>query len=157
MKYVLQQDDTRYRYADGEGIAVVNFAPVALFSEVKLTTSSAKHLEKVDNLHIIGIMHKLSTSQQQTKELMYGFKESQATRRQEITNNKTEKGTFFVKTRPTDMFGFADQDKVQHGLGYTLTLKQNNNNGPIIRTAAADAAKIVIKDIGWYILHFTPS
>ena len=113
MKYVLKQDDTRY--ADGDGIAVVNFGPVALFSEVKLTTSSAKHLEKVDNLHIIGIMHKLSTSQQQTSELMYGFEESQATRKQERANNKTEKLTFFVKTRLTDMFGFADQEKVQHG------------------------------------------
>ena len=42
-------------------------------------------------------------------------------------------------------------------MGYTLTLKRNNNNDPIIRTAGVDAAKIVIKDIGWYIPHIKPS
>ena len=34
---VLKNDDTRY--ADGDQISLVNFGPVALFSEVKLTTS----------------------------------------------------------------------------------------------------------------------
>ena len=36
-----------------------------------LTTSSGNHLEIVDNLHTIGLMNKLLTSQQQTSELMY--------------------------------------------------------------------------------------
>ena len=74
---------------------------------------------------------------------MYGFEESQATRRLELTTNKTEKGTFFVSIKLSDLFGFADQEKVTYGLGYTLTLKRNNNNDPIIRTAGVDAAKIV--------------
>ena len=64
----LKQDDTRY--ADDDQINLINFGPVALFSEVKLTTSSGKHLEKVSSLHIISLMHKLSTSQQQASELM---------------------------------------------------------------------------------------
>ena len=42
---VLKNDDTRY--ADGDEIALVNFEPLALFSEAKLTTSSKKHLEKL--------------------------------------------------------------------------------------------------------------
>ena len=84
---------------------------------------------------------------------MYGFEESAAIRRQELTNNKTEKGTFFVSIKLIDSFGFADHKKVISGLGYTLTLKRNNNNDPIIRTAEVDAAKIVIKDIGWHIPH----
>ena len=42
-------------------------------------------------------------------------------------------------------------------MGCNLSLKRNNNNDAIIRTAAADEAKIVIRDIGWYIPHFTPS
>ena len=41
---ILKNDDTRY--ADGGQISLVNFGPVALFSEVKLTTSSGKHLVK---------------------------------------------------------------------------------------------------------------
>ena len=47
---VLKQDEPRY--ADGDQISVNNFGPVALFSEAKLTTSSGKHLEKVDILHM---------------------------------------------------------------------------------------------------------
>ena len=152
---VLKNDDTRY--ADGDQISLVNFGPVALFSEAKLTTSSGKHLEKVDNLHPICSMHKLLTSTHQTSQLMYGFEESQATRRQELTNNKTEKGTFFVRIRLSDIFGFADQEKLTYGLGYSLTLKRNNNNDPIIRDNGVDAAKINIKDISWYIPHYVPS
>ena len=59
---VLKNDDTRY--ADGDQISLVNFGPVALFSEAKVTTSSGKHLEKVDNLHPISLMYKLLTSNQ---------------------------------------------------------------------------------------------
>ena len=138
---VLKYDDTRY--ADGDQISLVNFGPVALFSEAKLTTSSGKHLEKVDNLHPIL--------------MMYGFEKSQATRRQELTNNKTEKGTFFVTIKLKDLFGFADQEKITYGLGYSLTLKRNNINDSIIRDNGVDAAKINIKDISWYIPHYTPS
>ena len=152
---VFKNDDTRY--ADGDQISLVNFGPVALFSEAKLTTSSGKHLEKVDNLHPISLIYKLLTSNQQTSQLMYGFEESQATRRQELTNNKTEKGTFFVRIKLTDIFGFADQEKITYGLGYTLTLKRNNNNDSIIRDNGVDAAKIIIKDISWYIPHYIPS
>ena len=152
---VLKNDDTRY--ADGDQISLVNFGPVASFSEAKLTTSSGKHLEKSDNLHPISLMNKLLTSNQQTSQLMYGFEESQATRRQELTNNKTEKGTFFVIIKLTDILGFADQEKITYGLGYTLTLKRNNNNDPIIRDNGVDAAKINIKDISWHIPHYTPS
>ena len=57
-------------------MSLISFGPGALFSETKLTTSSGKQLEKVDNLHIISIIHKLATSQQQTSELTYGFEES---------------------------------------------------------------------------------
>ena len=152
---VLKNDDTRY--ADGDQISLVNFGPVALFSEAKLTTSSGKHLEKVDNLHPISLMYKLLTSNQQTSQLMYGFEESQATRRQELTNNKTEKGTLFVRIKLTDIFVFADQEKITYGLGYSLTLKRNNNNDSIIRDNGVDAAKINIKAISWHVPHYVPS
>ena len=90
---VLKNDNTIY--ADGDEISLVNFGPVVLISEAKLTTSSSKHLEKVDNLHPICLMHRLLTYNQQTSQLIYGFEESQATRRQELTTNKTEKKVLF--------------------------------------------------------------
>ena len=92
---ILKNDNTRY--ANGNEISLVNFGPVALFSEAKLTTSSGKHLEKVDKVHPHSSMYKLLTSTQQISQLMYGFEESVAIRRQELTNNKTEKVTFFCE------------------------------------------------------------
>ena len=86
---VLKNEDTRFN--DGDETNLVNFGPVAFLSEAKLTTSSAKQPEKVDNLHPICLMYKLLTSSQQTSQLMYGFEESTTIRRQELTNNKTEK------------------------------------------------------------------
>ena len=94
---VLENDDTRFN--DGDEISLVKFGPIALFSEAKLTTSSGKHLEKVDNLHPICLMYKHLTSSQQISQLMYGFEESTTIRRQELTNKKTEKGTFFCENK----------------------------------------------------------
>ena len=65
-------------------------------------------------------MYKLLTSQQQTSQLMYGFEESIAIRRPELTKHKTEKGTFFVRIKLKDLFGFADQEKIIYGLGYMI-------------------------------------
>ena len=76
---VLKNNNTRY--ADNDQISLVNFGLVALFSEAKLTTSSGKHLEKIDNLHPICLMYKLLTGTQQTSQLMYGFEESRTIRR----------------------------------------------------------------------------
>ena len=152
---VLKNNNTRY--ADGDEIGLVNFGPISLFSEAKLTTSSGKHLEKVDNLHLISLLYKLLTSTKSTSQLLYGFEENLSVRRQELTNNKNEKGTFFVRIKLKDLFGFAHQEKITYGLGYTLTLKRNNNNDAILRSVGVDAAKVVIKDIGWYIPHYVPS
>ena len=65
---VLKNDNTGY--TNGDEINLVNFGPVSLFGEAKLTTRSGKHLEKVDNLHPISLMYKLLTSTQQTSQLM---------------------------------------------------------------------------------------
>ena len=106
---VLKNNNTRY--ADGDEISLVNFGPISLFSEAKLTTSSGKHLENVDNLHAVSLIHKLLTSTKSTSQLIYGLEEDTTIRRQELTNNKNEKGTFFVRIKRKDLFGFADQEK----------------------------------------------
>ena len=69
-------------------------------------------------------MYKLLTSTQQTSQLMNGFDESVIIRKQELTNNKNEKGTFFVRIKLKDLFGFADQEKNNLWIGlhsYTQT------------------------------------
>ena len=56
-----------------------------------------------------------------------------------------------------DLFGFADQEKITYGLGYQLILKRNSNNDAIFRHNDAGEAKIVINQIDWNIMHYTPS
>ena len=136
---------------------MVNFGPSALFIEAKLVTGSGKHLEKVDNLHPVCLMYKFLTSTQQTSQLMYGFEESEATRRLELTKYKKSKGTYFVRIKLTDVFGYADQEDITYGLGYTLTLKRNKSNDAIVRDNAIALAKIDLKDICWYIRQYIPS
>ena len=62
------------------------------------------------------------TSSQLTSKLMYGFEESEATRRLEPTNHKEMRKTL------TGVFGHADQENITSGLGYNLSLQRNNNN-----------------------------
>ena len=71
----------------------VKFGPVASISEANLTTSSGKHLEKDDSLHANSIMRNFSAFNQQTCEFLDGFEESENTRREELANNRTERGT----------------------------------------------------------------
>ena len=71
-------DDTRY--ADGDEIALTNFGLIAFFSEAKVTNSSGKHPDKVYNLHTVNLKNNILPSQQQTRELLYGFEESEAIR-----------------------------------------------------------------------------
>ena len=68
-------------------------------------------MEKTDSFYTVSFMNKLLNSGQHTNELMYGFEESQATRRLELTTNETEKGTFFVNIELYDLFGFDDKKK----------------------------------------------
>ena len=68
-----------------------------------------------------------------------------------------KKETFYNRIRLIDIFGFADQEKITYGLGYNLTLKRNSNNDVVHRIAARANAKIVIKDIAWYVEKFTPN
>ena len=95
-------------------------------------------------MHPISLLIKLLTSTSQTSQLLYGFEESTTIRRQELTNNKNEKGTFFVRIKLKDLFGFADQEKITYGLCYTLTSKRNTNNDAILRANGTYAAKIDI-------------
>ena len=64
---------TNNRYVDGNDIRLVNLGPIALFSNYKSTTSSGKHLEKIDHAHIVSLMYKLLTSSKGSDDLSIGF------------------------------------------------------------------------------------
>ena len=139
---VLKNDNTRF--VDGNQISLINLGPIALFSEASIRTSSGKHLEKIDNLHCVSLMYKMLCTIKNTSEPMYGFEIDNAVRRLELTNNKTEKGTFFVRIKLKDIFGFADQEKITYGLGYQLILKRNTDNDAIFRTIRRWQQKLLL-------------
>ena len=112
---------TGNRYANGNDIRVVNPGPIALFSNYKLTTSSGKHLEEINNAHIIPLMYKLTTSARDTDELSIGFDRSRDRRKLQLTDNKSQEGKFQLRIFLRVVFGFAEhQEKCIFGLGYRL-------------------------------------
>ena len=46
------------RHGNGNDIKLVNLAPIALFSNFKLRTSSGKHLEDISHAHLVFLLYK---------------------------------------------------------------------------------------------------
>ena len=79
------------RYANGNDIRLVNLGPIALFSNLKLTTSCGKHLEDISHAHLVSLMYKLITSSKDSNDLSIGFDNSRNRRRDELALNKNKK------------------------------------------------------------------
>ena len=144
------------RYVDGNDIRLINLAPIALFSIYKLTTSSGKHLKKIDHAHIVTLLYKLLPSSKGSEDLSIGFDHDRGKRQRELTNNKNIKGKNNVRICPKDIFGFAEhQEKATYGLGYKLNLTRNTDNAVINKGNAINNAKVKINSIEWYVPHYT--
>ena len=149
---------TNNRYVDGINIRLVNLEPIALINNYKLTTSSGKHLEKIDHAHIVSLMYKLLTSSKGSDDLSIGFDRDRNRRQRELTNNKTQKGKHHIRIYLKDIFGFAEhQDKGTYGLGYKLTLTRKSDNAVLNKDNAINLGRIKINGIEWYVPHYTPS
>ena len=145
------------RYANGNDIRLVNLGPVALFSNLKLTTNSGKHLEDISHTHLVSLIYKLITSSKDSNDLSIGFDYSRNRRRDELALNKSIKGKYHVKVMLKDVFGFAEhQEKATYGLGYKLTQTRNKDNAVIDKAVGIADARIRIDHIHWY-THYTPS
>ena len=139
---------TKNRYLDGNDIRLVNLGPIAFFSSYKLTTSSGKHLEKIDHAHTVSLMYKLITSSRGSDDLSIGFDRDRNRRQRELTKNKTQKGNYHVRIYLKDVFGFAEyQQKATYGLGYKLTLTRNTDNAVLNKGNAINNDKIKINAI----------
>ena len=53
---------TNNRYVGGNDIRLGNVAPIVLFSNYKLTTSSGKHLEDFSHAHMVSLLYRLLIS-----------------------------------------------------------------------------------------------
>ena len=158
INYDVLKAATSNRYADADDIRLINLGPIALFSNYKLTTSSDKHLENIDHAHIVSLMYKLLSLSRNSDDLSIGFHRSRDKRKQELLNNKTQKGKFQLRIYLKGVFGFAEyQQTGTFGLSYRLTLTTNTDNAVLNKNDATNNAKIIINGIEWYVPHYIPS
>ena len=120
---------------------MVIIGPVALSNKYRLTGSSGKEMEEIDNVHVKCLMHKLLSSSRDSDDLAIGYHRSNEVREKELTNNKTTKGNYHVRIYSRNIFGFAEhQDNCTYGLGYKLTLQRNSDNHASSHRAGATTA-----------------
>ena len=75
-----------------------------------------------------------------------------------VINNSDPKGTFSFRIPLKHIFRFCEgYDKVVHGLKHTLTLTRNDDEDAIFRDNAADAGKITLSKIAWFMPEVTPA
>ena len=56
------------------------------------------------------------------------------------------------------IFGFCeDYDKIVYGLKHNLTLVRKTDDDAIVRGAAADAGKVSLDKISWFMPHVIPA
>ena len=79
-------------------------------------------------------------------------------RKHYVINNSEPKGTFSFRVPLKHIFGFCeDYDKVVYGLKHTLTLTRNDGEDAIFRANVANAGKITLSKIFWFMPHVIPA
>ena len=122
------------RYADGDHIRLVNLGPIALFDKYRLTGSSKKEIDEIDNAHVICLMHKLISSSSDTDILSIGSHRSIEARERELTTNNKTKGIYVVRISLKDVLLFQKIKIILLMiLGYILTLQRNSDNHVLSR------------------------
>jgi len=83
-----------------------------------------------------------------------GFK----TRQSCLIQQPTAKGTFSFRIPLKHMFGFCeDYDRIVYGLKHTLTVVRKSVDDAIFRANAADAGKVSLNKISWFVPHVLPA
>ena len=148
---------TNNKYADNIEVWLVNLGPITFISKYNLTNKSGKHLEDVNNAHIVVLMYKLITSSRGSGDLSIGFDRNR-NRRRELINNKNKKGKYHVRIMLKDIFVFSEhQEKASFGLGYKLTLTGNSDNSVLNKDNAINIGENKNIAIEWYVPHYKQS
>jgi len=75
-----------------------------------------------------------------------------------IIQKPDPKGTFSFRIPLKHIFGFCDDDeKIVYGFKHQLTLVRKGDNDAIFRNNAADAGKIVLAKLYWYMPRVLPN
>ena len=153
------------RYADGDHIRLEKIGSIAILNKYRLTNSSGKEMREIENAHVIRLMYKSTSSNRDSDDLSIGFHRSTVARERKLTNNKTTKKNYLVRTYLKDIFSFAEhQDNCTYSLGYESTLQRNSNNRVLSHRPGAKnaenlalAGRIIIDDKSLYVPHYTPN
>ena len=86
---VIKKNDNS-RYANGNDIRLVDTGPIALFSNFKVTTSSAKQLEYIIHAHRESLRYKLLISSNDSDDLSFHF-DRDRNRKQNQINKESHK------------------------------------------------------------------
>jgi len=169
-KLVENADDAVY--ADADVIALTNNAMMHLFNNMKYQLSG----QEIESLFhpghattMLGLLKFPDDFQKSTGLNQLWFKDTGATAhlqnntgfgvRQQYSIQKPDpNGTFSFRVPLKHIFGFCDDyEKVVYGFKHQLTLVRKCDNDAIFRNNAADAGKVVLSKLSWYMPHLLPN
>ena len=159
-------------YADTDVIALANNALMHLFSQISYYMSN----QEIETLFhpgqattMLGLLKYPNGFQLAQGLNQLWYKDGAATasiadnagfavRHGYLIKKPTIKGTFSFIVPLSHIFGFCgDYDKVVYGMKQTLTLVRKSDDDAIFRAAAADAGKVNLDKISWFMPHVVPS
>ena len=127
---------------------------------MRLSSFGSKKLETVDHVYLASLIYKFLSDNEEDMMIIFKKETESAidpVKRNRMLNDNDEKGTIFTRVYLKDVFGFIRHlDKINFGLGYTLTMKRADSGNSIYRTLGEEA-KVENKDSIWYVRHDTPS
>jgi len=159
-------------YADADVITLTNNAMMHFFSNIKYQLSG-QEIEPVFHpgqaTTMLGLL-KYPDDCQKSKGLnQLRMKDSHTTahlqnntgfgvRQQYVIQKPDPKCTFSFRVSLKHIFGFCDDyQKVVYGFKHQLTLVRKGDNDAIFRNNAADAGKVVLTKLSWYVPHVLPN
>jgi len=162
-------------YADADVIMLTNNAMMHLFNNIKYQLSR----QEIESLFhpgqattMLGLL-KFPDDFQKSKGLnQLWFKDNGTdvsvagnninngfvARQEYIIRKPDPNGTFSFRVSLKHIFGFCDDyEKVVYGFKHQLTLVRKGDNDAIFRAAVADAGKVVLSKLSWYMPHVLPN
>ncbi|XP_067947059.1 uncharacterized protein [Watersipora subatra] len=159
-------------YANADAVALINNGIRHLFRDARYALSG-QEIESVlylgQSTTMLGLLkyHDDFSKSQGLNQLW--FKDTDTTavlanntgfaaRQNYIVHYPNSKGTFSFKISLKHCFGMAeDYDKVVYGFKHTLTLTRDSDDNAIFRHTAADAGKVTLSKISWFMPHVMPA
>ena len=165
-----KNDDTAY--ADADAVALCNNGIMCLFSNISYRLSS-QEIESINHpgqaTTMLGLL-KYSDDFSKAQGLNQLWQKDTAstaviadnegfkTRQWYLIQQPTAKGTFSFRIPLKHIFGFCEgYDKIVYGLQHTLSLVRKSDDDAIFRANAADAGKVSLNKISWFVPHVHPA